>query len=145
MATSSFFDGLCESLHLPVSRIGFMQTDLDNFCSHFLKWQYAIAPRRDWNVQTNASASIADALQGLLPIPNAKRKILVVPTKNNWIALFENRKNGLEPSAMQHLCTVIRCHAIYFVALPEAAIQFEYYGFLQTDFLNYIRSVSLTN
>jgi len=86
-----------------------------------------------------------------------RRRTLFVPTASEWTAVFDNGWQGSDAAVLSVAASELRCQAIRVVAIEvsggdrrvpskgqrSGARIFELYGPDQTEFLNYVRTISV--
>lgn len=102
--------------------------------------------------------SLEERLSRLLPLTTVeRRRALVLPTRSDWSAYFDNGVQGADAAGLAAAASDLHCEAVRVVAAPdtvsgaakagalgsEGARIFELYGPNNTDFLNYVRTISV--
>lgn len=137
------------------SVIGFVRAPLDD----------AVVALKGWRTEIHGSATALSLDGGLLPnisrlepltLAARPRELLVATTNPEWTALFDCGANGGDPvSSVGYLSQVMLVQgAVICCILPApsddkepgryGALQLELYGPFKTEFLNYVRTISLT-
>lgn len=143
------------------SEIGFVEADCSLATEAFVNWQSPIQKARGVSVtRRQVSGCLEDVLQALLPLTAVeRRRFLFVPTASPWVAYFDNGYRGTDAmSVVSYLAKLIKCRGLRVVAVPDTvqgesasargrygATILEVYGPHDTEFLNYIRSISVAN
>lgn len=144
------------------SEIGFLEVDHAAAVAAFVSWQKPIQENRGVVLcERLVEGSLNQVLKTLNPLTSVeRRRFLFVPTfSTRWVAYFDNGHRGTDAtSVISFLAKRIGCMGIRVVAIPDqkevsasgasgqhGATIMEVYGQDDTDFLNYIRSVSVTN
>lgn len=138
------------------SSVGFLQARLPEVQEHLLKW------RRSLYSQVTVSGMnvpFPDSLMALEPLVGGARprELLVELHGGEWTAYFDSSLRGTDAtSAIGVLAEDLGCQGLavttiaHTTGLPtvksgrSGAVQFTLFGPLRTDFLNYVRSVSVT-
>lgn len=147
---------LCGDAFAPItSRIGFLQAPI-NQVSEALKV---------WRGQIHGSSQATELSGGLvrnvhvlepLTIGIRPRELLVATRNPGWTALFDCGINGGDPVAsVGYLARTMQVHGAVVCSVPHepgagprgryGALQLEIFGPVQTDFLNYVRTISLAH
>ncbi|GBE23813.1 hypothetical protein BMS3Bbin02_00078 [bacterium BMS3Bbin02] len=99
-----------------------------------------------------------EVLSLLEPLKGGSRpRELLVAVGSHWTAYFDGGLNGGDPiSAIGHLSRTVKCQGVAVRTNPHTydrvkrpsgrmgSVQFQLFGPLDTDFLNYVRGVSVT-
>lgn len=136
------------------SSIGFLRAPLGGVSDALYGWRSQIHGRVE---RVRLPGGLVDNVGRLEPLSvGAHPRALVVATGNpEWTALFDNGANGGDPdTTVGYLAEKILCQGLVVESIPGAttttgprrygAIQFEMFGPVRTDFLNYVRTVSVT-
>jgi len=137
-------------------RIGFLKSPIATVQEAFLRWR---APHFQSLQAQECQIPLKDALLGLQPLTALPRRWLLVPTSNEWVAYFDNGIRGSDPvSAVGHLSRELSCEGLIATFIPNTleestgtkkglygAVQFEMFAAHETHFLNYLRTISVTN
>lgn len=135
------------------SSIGFIRAPLED----------VVGALSDWRSQIHGHASVEDLhgslkenLYRLEPLTGGVRpRELVVSTRNpEWTALFDcGIQGGDQTTTVGFLCSEMQVHGVVVTSIPDVpasagverygARQFEMFGPLRTEFLNYVRTVSV--
>lgn len=133
------------------SEFGLVQASCDDVADWALHREELIQSSRGVSVTCTAVVgTLEEQLTRLLPLTTVeRRRILVVPTKSSWTAVFDNGLQGGNASGLSIAAQELKCHAIRIVCVCdkrryEARI-FEMYSPHPTDFLNYVRTISVAN
>jgi hypothetical protein len=141
------------------STIGFIATQPDAAADSFMSWMGPIQARRQVVLQKQPLHEPLDRLLSrLLPLTSVeRRRYLFIPTKSQWTAFLDNGYRGTDAfSVLSFLskrmgvqsCTVtaIRSNAAVESDLTKFdALGFEIYEPVDTDFLNYGRTLNLSS
>ncbi len=137
------------------SAIGYLEVDLDD----------AVAALAEWRRELFDEVSVADVptlfpdcLYALEPlVGGARPRELLVQATGGWTAYFDCLLQGTDAvSAVGYLAGKLSCRGLAIrAARPTrsfaarghefSALQFELFGDERTDFLNYVRTISLTH
>jgi hypothetical protein len=136
------------------SSIGFLRVELHMAVAALTAWRETLG--KDPHAQERPEG-FPECLSALEPlVGGARPRELLVATRGAWTAYFDCGVNGTDAvSAMGFLARSIRCDGLMVRSVPHVthegkvrrygAVQFELYGPTRTHFLNYVRTVSLTN
>lgn len=143
------------------SEIGFLEAGCEEASRAFIEWQTPL--QRDRGVTLKAErvrGTLREVLLRLQPLTSVeRRKFLFVPTVGGWTAYFDNGWRGADASStISTLALQLGCRGLRAVSAPDTiqgtgreakgrygAVIFELYGPNNTDFLNYVRTVSIVN
>ncbi len=136
------------------SMIGFLRCPFDE----------AVDGLRAWRQHLHRRVSVSSLLDGLPTLLRALEPLtgrvrpreLLVATAGDWVAYFDCGVRGADPvSAIGYLSRALGCQGLAVTSVPHTAgtglevpgrygaVQFELFGPLATDFLNYVRTVSV--
>ena len=138
------------------SKIGFLELPLDEAAAGFEAWQRSLNPALHI---TRPTVGFPDLLLGLQPLTAGTRaRRLLVETRSTWTAYFDCSLRGPDAvSTIGHLSRTLMVQGLainstpHMVGRPEVvngragAVQFELFGPIQTDFANYVRTISATS
>lgn len=143
------------------STIGFLEVPPTVAVEAFVEWQKSIYEPQGTSVnRRQVQGGLHEVLLELLPLTSVlPLRHLFVPTASGWCAYFDNGHRGTDAaSAMSYLARRIQCRGLRVTAVPDTiegefnsargqygAVVLEIYGPHQTDFLNYVRSISVVN
>jgi hypothetical protein len=141
--------------------IGFIEAAAKDVADAFVAWQAPIQKRRGVDlVVRQVRGSLDEVLRMLLPLTSVeRRRYLFVPTNSAWTAYLDNGSEGTDAfSAMSFLARQMGCRGLRVVHIEDTiqgrdrdargrygATILEIYGPVDTDFLNYVRSVAVAN
>jgi hypothetical protein len=139
------------------SAIGFLELPLEEAGKGLLAWREQLHGRAK---ATQLGGSLPEMLERLPPLTGGvrPRELLVGTVGDRWTAYFDCGFQGGDPvSAVGYLSRTLQCQGVVVVSVPHTVgtplespgrhggVQFELYGPLRTDFLNYVRTVSVTH
>jgi hypothetical protein len=139
------------------SEMGFLEAPAEYAARAFGAWQAGLQAPRGISVQVRpVSGSLEQALSTLLPLTDAERqRYLFIPTRGPWTAYLDNGWRGTDAaSAMGHMAEVLGCRGLRVVAVPHTlrkdkgrygSVMLEVYGPHRTDWLNYLRTLYVSN
>jgi hypothetical protein len=135
------------------SSIGFLEAGLEEVVAAVAAWRRTLYPavtvsrRRD---------GFPDALMQLEPLTGGARPRELFVAAGRWTAYFDNSLQGTDAvSVVPYLSRQLECQGMAIDVVPHTfgstgihegrmgAVQFELFGPLDTDFLNYVRTVSV--
>lgn len=147
---------LCDDAFAPItSVIGFLRAPFQN----------AVDALEAWRAGIHGSATARSLDGGLvrnigtlepLTVGVRPRELLVATRNPAWTAVFDCGHAGGDPvTTVGHLAQEMLVHGVVICSIPPArgadkstgrygAIQLELFGPLKTDFMNYVRTISLT-
>lgn len=151
---------LLENRFAPLTfRMGFIEAGLE-VCSHqLLTWRMQHVMLTRLQQETRDFGSLENALGCLTPLSTIRRRELLLETRSTWTAYFDNRMQGGDPvPVMSYLAKQIGCRSLAIECTPQTlrgrgqnargsygAVQFELFGPKPTEFLNFVRAVSVAN
>lgn len=135
------------------SSIGFFEAPIESVSAALIDW------RRSLHAQvsvTRPDDGFPQVLHRLEPLTGGIRPRELLVTAGAWTAYFDCSLRGTDAvSTVGHLSREIRCHGLAVRTVPSStgsaaagrmgSVQFEYFGPVSTDFLNYVRTVSVAN
>jgi hypothetical protein len=143
------------------SEIGFLEAPCATAARSFVEWQAPIHEARGVTLRIRrVDGSLEAVLLALQPLTSVeRRRHLFLPTRSAWTAYLDNGYQGTDAaSTMSFLAERLHCRALRVVQVENTvtsqhrsacgqygATILELYGPEQTDFLNYVRSVSVAN
>jgi hypothetical protein len=147
---------LADDYFAPVtSAIGFLQAPVSEVADAIVAWRAGLQRVTSMTKLTDPIPSVLTRLEPL--VGGARPRELVVSNSATWTAYFDCGLRGPDAvSAMGHLAEVLGCQGIAIRTTPHVvdsttrsilrmgAMQFEMFGPLRTDFINYVRTVSCT-
>jgi len=152
------FDG---KLAPVIFRIGFLEMDCRTVADFFAEWERGIQKSRGVGVERREiSGSLEQVLRALAPLTSMeRRRYIFVPTGGSWTAFFDNGHQGSDPeSVISHMAMHLGCRGVKVVAIPDTrdgehtdargrfgTIELQVYGPEKTHFLNYMRTIQLSN
>jgi hypothetical protein len=138
------------------SSIGFLRISLEEAVDALTAWRNSHAA----NVATEElQAAFPQCLHALEPLTGgAKPRELLVETSGGWIAYFDCSLQGTDATTtIGYLSRSAGCQGLAIDVVPHTvgrsgnkpgrygAVQFEMFGPLPTEFLNYVRTVSVAH
>lgn len=139
---------------------GFVESSFAEFSEAFIHWQDQIARKFDTRQEFKSfRAPLSESLLALEPLTSPLDRYLLTETSSGWSAIFANglRVNDVH-SPVSYLPTVLGCRGLEIACVPDrsyradkdglqvcGAVTFALYGPNNTDWLNRIRNVSVTN
>ena len=141
-------------------QVGFLETTLENTLEVFLKWQAEIGaefkrqPRHE-----SLAVSLQQALPALEPLTTPPTKVLLMETRSQWTAFFNNGLRTSDPeSPVGHLCRIIPCRGVVVHCCPDRSqtgnrdplriygiVSFRLFASHKTSWLNQERAVLAMN
>jgi hypothetical protein len=148
---------LSERFAPTTSTIGFLRLGLDEAAEALVGW-------RRWLLSGKVSAEklearFPDCLRSLEPLTGGVRpRELLVEASDGWTAYFDCSLQGTDAvSTISYLARAVGCQGLAINVVPHTqatpgvmhgrygAVQFEMFGPLDTEFLNYVRTVSVAH
>lgn len=135
------------------SSIGFLEVSLDDALEAVEAWRRSLYPAVTVSRQRDG---FPDVLGRLEPLTGGARPRELLVAAGRWTAYFDNSLRGTDAvSAVGHLTRKLQCQGLAIDVVPHTvgapgvregrmgAVQFELFGPLDTEFLNYVRTVSV--
>jgi hypothetical protein len=139
---------------------GFVESPFAEFSEAFVHWQDRLDAKFGTRTERKEfQAPLSESLLALEPLTTPLDRYLLTETRSGWSAIFANglRTNDVH-SPISHLPTVLGCRGLEIACVPDrseradkggiqiyGAVKFALYGPNKTDWLNRIRSISVTN
>jgi hypothetical protein len=133
--------------------IGFLECNIARAVEAYLTWQRPVQEKRGVELlASNVNGNLRQILLHLLPLTSVeRRRFLFLPTGGPWTAFFDNGHQSTDAVApMSYLARTLGCRALRTTYIPDNVTTgrfgsriLEIYGPRRTDFLNYIRTISL--
>jgi len=152
---------LLDNRFAPVTfNYGFIECPFLELSQAFTTWQRETDSSSGTQTELRCfQAPLGEALLSLEPLTSPLDRYLLVETRSAWTAIFAN---GLRVSdvfsPVSFLPTVLKCRGLEVVCVPDrsdgntkdafrvyGAVVFSLYGSQQTDWLNRIRHLAVTN
>ena len=139
------------------SEMGFLETGAEHAARAFATWQAGLLAPRGIAVEVRpVPGSLEQALSSLLPLSSPEsRRDLFIPTRGPWTAYVENGWGGTDAgSVMSYMARTLGCRGMRVVAVPHTlrndkgrygAVMLELYGPQETHWLNYLRTLYVSN
>ncbi|GAB3932477.1 hypothetical protein GCM10029976_038490 [Kribbella albertanoniae] len=136
------------------SRFGFLEVPLEVAAAGLGVWRQQLHGRAK---AEPVGGSLAEMLERLPPLTGGvrPRELLVGTVGDRWTAYFDCGFQGTDAvSTVGYLAEELKCQGLAIDSTPHTfgtgletpgrygAVQFELFGPLQTDFLNYVRTIS---
>lgn len=146
---------LCGDAYAPVtSRIGFLRAPLDFVASGLLAWRRAIHGSAE---ACRLAGGLRDNVMALEPLTAGARprELLVATGAPGWTAVFDcGVRGGDQTTTVGYLARSLRVQGVVVVSVPDVpaaagrpprfgARQLEMFGPDMTEFLNYVRTISV--
>ena len=141
-------------------RFGFVEASFRSLCDAFEHWRTGINAKSSLETEfTTIVAPLPTALLSLEPLTTPLDRYLLVETRSNWTAVFANglRVNDVF-SPVSYLPLVLKCRGLEVGCAPDLSksgrkdsvrlwghVLFALYGPTNTDWLNRIRYLSVSN
>lgn len=140
------------------SIVGFLRLPLAVAAESLASWRASLAPERI--AVRPVVGTLEQLLTSLEPltIPEVPRELLVPTTNPGWTAYFDCGADGSDAiGPIGHLTRTCRCQGLVVTTVPHTmgttvetpgrygAVQFQLFGPDDTDFLNYVRVVSVAH
>ncbi len=141
-------------------QMGFLEATLENTLERFLDWQCEIGAALNRQPQYERfSASLQQALARLEPLTTPPTKVLLMETRSQWTAFFDNGLRVSDPeSPVGHLCTILPSRGVVVHCAPDRSrtrdrdalriygiVSFRMFVSHQTSWLNQERAVVAMN
>lgn len=134
------------------SSIGFLEVNLEEAVEAVGAWRRSLYPA----VTVSPLLGLSEALGRLEPLTGGSRPRELLVAAGGWTAYFDNSLRGTDAvSTVGHLTRKLQCQGLAIEVVPHTvgapgvregrmgAVQFELFGPLDTEFLNYVRTVSV--
>jgi len=135
------------------SSIGFLELPLERVVDGFVTWDRSLGRRTE-----TEPVPFPDGLERLPPLVGGSRpRRLFAANGSGWTAYFDCGLRGTDAvSVVGHLSRTLGCQGVAIRATPHTvgvadgvparfgAVQFELFGPLPTEFMNYVRTVHVT-
>lgn len=135
------------------SSVGFLEVSLDDAVEAVEAWRRSLYPAVSVSRQRDG---FPGALGRLEPLTGGARPRELLVAAGSWTAYFDSSLRGTDAvSAVGHLTRKLQCQGLAVDVVPHTvgatgvregrmgAVQFELFGPLDTDVLNYVRTVSV--
>jgi len=136
------------------SSIGFLRAPLPEAAEALRKWRLAI---HDAAECLELPGGLVDNVKRLEPLTGgvSPRELLVATRSPEWTAVFDCAvQGGDQVTTVGYLARTIMCPGVVVVSIPDSAgggglpqrygaLQLEMFAPVMTDFLNYVRSISM--
>jgi len=141
-------------------QVGFLEAPLENTLERFLKWQSEIGAEFDRQPRHERFVgSLQQALARLEPLTTPPTKVLLMETRSQWTAFFDNGLRVSDPeSPVGHLCTILPSRGVVVHCTPDRSqardrdalriyriVSFRMFVSHQTSWLNQERAVVAMN
>lgn len=145
---------LAEQFAPITSSIGFLEVSIEDATKGLEEWRRSLYPRVEVSLPSDG---FPDVLRRLEPLTGGARPRELLVSAGRWTAYFDNSLRGTDAvSAIGVLARKLQCQGLAVSTVPHTvgargvehgrmgAVQFELFGPLATEFLNYVRTVSVT-
>ena len=136
------------------SSIGYLELPLDEAAKGLEQWRRSLNPGLR---MSRPGDGFPEVLHRLEPLTGGIRpRELLIEAGKNWSAYFDNSLQGPDAvTTVRHLSRTLQCQGLAIKVVPHTiglpgikrgrpgAVQFELLGPLQTDFMNYVRTVAV--
>ncbi len=147
---------LSERFAPTTSSVGFLRLGLDEAVGALADWRRSLV---NGSVSVEEAGEFPGCLRLLEPLTGGARpRELLVEASDGWIAYFDCSLRGTDAvSTVGYLSGEIGCQGLAIRAVPHTlarrgagegrygSVQFEMFGPLRTEFLNYVRTVSASH
>jgi hypothetical protein len=138
------------------SSIGFLRVGLDEAAGALANWRRSLVTGQ---VSVEEAGSFPDCLCLLEPlVGGARPRELLIENQGGWTAYFDCLLRGTDAvSTVGYLTQTLGCQGLAISSVPHTAglpginrgqlgaVQFEMFGPLRTEFVNYVRTVSASH
>ena len=135
--------------------VGFLETNIGSACDALIEWRKKIYSSIE--VKT-MKANLENAFLSFEGLINPPKQELLISTKSDWVAYFDNGMNGTDPfGPISYLSEIEHIRGLTITAVPHTldddygkesgtygSWQFELFSSNRRDFLNIERSIGLT-
>jgi hypothetical protein len=144
----------------PITReIGFLEADAATVADNWLRWRAeGRGTKNDIYHRKEIDGSLQEVLLSLTPLTQGRRRWVLIPTKSNWTACFDNSwKGGDATPYLRALTNKFKYRGLRMLAEPTTirgankehgrwgGLIMTIYGPEKTDWLNVVRTLSLIN
>jgi hypothetical protein len=139
---------------------GFVESPFAQFSEAFIQWQDRLDSKFGTRTERKSfGGPLAESLLALELLTTPLDRYLLTETRSGWSSIFANglRTNDVH-SPVSYLPTVLGCRGLEVACVPDrsdcvgrgglqiyGAVKFALYGPNKTDWLNRVRSISVTN
>ncbi|MGO8689680.1 MAG: hypothetical protein ACLQLG_08590 [Thermoguttaceae bacterium] len=135
---------------------GFIEGPLSKVADYWVPWTKGI----HGSVETEVlMATLPTALRKLEPLITPHSRELLLSTRSQWVAYFDNGKHGGDPqSRVGHVCRALKCRGVAVTCVPHTlksrardakgvygCVQFILFASETRQYLNYERSLAAAN
>src|SRR5581483_11791669 len=134
---------------------GFFEAKLRDISKALLNWRQEHSNEQEIRY---LELDLSKGLSLLEPLTSLRRRELLVSTRSNWTAYFDNSLRGGDPTGtLSHLSLILKCRSLAIDCYPDipdkgdgqrgcwGAVQFQLFSPEKKEFLNYERTVSVVN
>jgi hypothetical protein len=137
--------------------LGFVEAPFQTYCEAFVSWWKEISVEFE---KVSFEDVLPQALLRLQPLQTPQNRYLLVETKSQWTAVFNNGLRTADvSSAVGHICKVLKCRGLEVRCVPDRShleskkdalqiygdTQFNLVGPQATDWQNRVRTVRAMN
>lgn len=136
---------------------GFVEAPFESATSVFESWSASTFGRYGIAFETvRYKGTLAVLLDKLYPVTGPANREMLMETKLEWTAYFDNMWNGGDPvSRVGQMCDMLKCRGVAVTCCPHrnleggrgvfGAVQFQLFAPHETDFINHLRYVGVTS
>jgi hypothetical protein len=139
---------------------GFVESPFAQFSEAFIQWQDQLDAKFGTRTdRKNLRAPLSESLLALEPLTDPQDRYLLTETSSGWSAIFANGLRGNDVhSPVSYLPRLLKCRGLEVSCVPDrsknstkdalrvyGAVVFALHGPEQTDWINRVRRVALTN
>jgi len=116
------------------SKIAFLKSNIDDIANELIDWQTSLVSQHNnsFKKEVVASNNLKTTLYHLCPLATGeRRRYLFIPTKNEWVAFFDNGHVGTDRTSPKIIGKKLSAQTIYIsYNLSSEETSFEYYNVL---------------
>lgn len=129
---------------LPITgEVGLVAAESTEVLAWWLEHEKRARPNAVASSVKSVQGGVRAAVRTLLPLTSVeRRRVLFLPTQSRWTAFFDSGWRGTDAAVMSLAARELQTDALRVVCEPRARM-FELYGAQRTNFLNYVRTISL--
>lgn len=139
---------------------GFVENSFAQFSEAFMQWQDRLDAKFGTRTERNSfRAPLSESLLSLEPLTTPLDRYLLTETRSGWSAIFSNGLRGNDvTSPISYLPKLLKCRGLEVTSVPDRSkgypkdtlriygnVKFALYGPNETDWLNRIRYISVSN
>lgn len=140
-------ESLFNKLSPITSKVAFIQEDINVIVEKFLEWQNPLISKHHNSFKKAiTTTNLETSLMELCPLTTPeRRKYLLIPAQNQWVAFFDNGHTGTDRTAPEVLGDKLDAKTVYITFDHNSEeTTFEYYSNVNNNF-DLVRSIATIN